>query len=281
MIVVRSWIQRVAIVLLACHFQLLPGAARAETLTMGGVGWSLGVMRHMADAYTRRHPDVTIVIPPSVGSNGGIRTLLAGKFDASFSSRGLTAEEQAQGAVAIPLFKTPFVLAVSTEVRGDVGLTKEEVVRAFDLAIPSWPDGTPLRILFRPESEAANGALKQHFPGIATVLEEGRKRRGAIVLQTDQEAMTQGERVPGTIVPATLAGILGEGRALKPVAIDGVAPTVPALESGAYPMWMAMRVIVAPHTGEAARAFIEFSRSAEGRSILSRYGALPIDRLDE
>lgn len=279
MIVVRSWMQCIAIAFLMFHVQL--PAAAAETLSMGGVGWSLGVMRHLADAYTSRHPDVTIAIPPSVGSSGGIRTLLAGKFDASFSSRALTAEEKAQGAAAVPLFKTPFVLAVSTEVRGDVRLTKEEVVRAFDLAIPSWPDGTPLRVVFRPEGEAANGALKQHFPGIDKVLEEGRKRRGAVVLQTDQETMTQAERVPGTLVPAALAGILGEGRTLKPVAIDGLAPTVAALESGGYPMWMAMRVIVAPHTGEAARAFIEFSRSAEGRSILSRYGVLPIDRLDE
>jgi phosphate transport system substrate-binding protein len=279
--VVRHRVRCVAIALLFFHLQLLPGAARAETLTMGGVGWSLGLMRTLADAFGRHHPDVTIVIPPSVGSNGGIRTLLAGKFDASFSSRPLTAEEKAQGAVSIPLFKTPFILAVSSDVRGPLSLTKEEVVRAFALDIPSWPDGTPLRVAFRPESEGTNALLIRHFPGIGPVLEEGRKRRGAIVLQTDQETMTQGERVPGTLVPATLAGILGERRTLKAVAIDGVEATVEALDNDTYPMWMAMRIIVAPHTGETARAFIAFSRSAEGRSILGRYGALPIERLDE
>jgi len=281
MVGARSWARGAAVLLLAGGILALPQAARAEALTMGGNGWSLGIMRLLADAYTRRHPDVQISIPPSVGSSGGIRAVLAGKFDASFSGRPLTGEERAQGGAAVPVFRTPFVLAVSTAVPGDLSLTREEVVKAFDLAIPAWPDGTPLRVVFRPASESANDILIAAFPGIAPVLEHGRKRRGAVVLQTDQEAMKQGEQVPGTLVPNALVGILAERRALKPVAIDGVAPSVRALEEGRYPVGVALRVVVGPNATPAVRDFIAFLRSPEGREILLRYGALPVDTLDE
>ena len=244
---------------------------------MGGNGWSLGIMRILADAYTSRHPDVLITIPPSVGSSAGIRAALAGKFDASFSSRPLTAAERDQGATAVPLFQTPFVLAVSKEVPGDLTLSKNEVVKAFDLGIPNWPDGTPLRVVFRPASESANETLISHFPGIAPVLEQGRKRRGAIVLQTDQEVMKQGEQVAGTLVPVALVGILAEPRVLKPVAIDGVVPSAQTLADGRYPLGVGMIIVIGPKAGAAVRDFIGFARSEEGRGILLRYGALPVD----
>ncbi len=277
----RSWGRGVAAALLAGYLQWVPGAALGETLTMGGNGWSLGIMRILADAYTRHHPDVQIVIPPSVGSAGGIRAALAGKFDAAFSARVLTPDERNQGGASVPLFRTPFVLAVSTAVPGDLALTKQDVVKAFDLAIPAWPDGTPLRVVFRPANESANDVLITHFPGIAPVLEAGRKRRGAIVLQTDQEVMKQGEQVAGTLVPGALVGILAEGRSLKPVAIDGVAPSVEALMHNRYPMWVGMRFVVGPNPAATVHDFIAFTRSKEGGDILLRHGALPVDHFDE
>lgn len=281
MIGARSWGRGLAMALLAGILQGMPGAACAEALTMGGNGWSLGIMRILADAYTRRHPDVQIVIPPSVGSSGGIRAMLAGKLDAGFSGRTLTPAEREQGGIDVPLFRTPFVLAVSKAVSGDLTLSKAEVVKAFDLALPSWPDGTPLRVVFRPASESANDILIAHFPGIEPVLEQGRKKRGASVLQTDQEVMKQGEQVVGTLVPAALVGILAEQRFLKPVAIDGIVPSVEALADGRYPMGMGMRIVIAPQTGATVRDFIGFVRSDEGRDILRRHGALPTERLDE
>ncbi|HYH39168.1 MAG TPA: substrate-binding domain-containing protein [Azospirillum sp.] len=276
----RSKARWVAVLLLAGAVLAGPGAARAESLTMGGSGWSLGIMRELAAAYTRRHPEVSITIPASVGSAGGVRAVLAGTFDAAFSGRPLSAAERAEGAVATPVFRTPFVLAVSTAVAGRLSLTREEVVKAFDLAIPAWPDGTPLRVVFRPASESANDVLIAAFPGIAPVLDQGRKRRGAIVLQTDQDVMKQGEQVPGTLIPNALVGILAERRALKPVAIDGVVPSAETLADGRYPMEVALRIVLGPKSGATVRDFIGFVRSAEGREIMLRYGALPVDGAD-
>lgn len=280
MLGVRSWARGVVALLVAGVVLGQPRAACAETLTVGGSGWSLAVMRELADAYTRRHPNVSIAIPPSVGSAGGIRAALAGTFDAALSSRPLSDAERAQGAKAIPVFRTPFVLAVSTAVAGDLSLTRDEVVKAFDFAIPAWPDGTPLRVVFRPPSESANDTLMEAFPGIGPVLEQGRKRRGAIVLQTDQEVMKQGEQVPGTLIPNALVGILAERRALKPVAIDGVVPSPQTLADGRYPMGTALNVVLGPKSGAAVQGFIAFLRSAEGREIMLRNGALPVDGHD-
>ncbi|PWC53943.1 substrate-binding domain-containing protein [Azospirillum sp. TSO22-1] len=83
MVGARSRARWVAALLLAAVFGG-PAAVRAESLTMGGSGWPLGIMRELAAAYSRRHPDVSITISASVGSAGGIRAVLGGTFDPAF-----------------------------------------------------------------------------------------------------------------------------------------------------------------------------------------------------
>jgi phosphate transport system substrate-binding protein len=132
---------------LACLCLLFPTTAFAETLTMGGTGMANGIIRALADAYTMKHPDVRITIPPSVGSGGGIRALLAGKFDVSFSARPLKEKEERNGARAVPLAISPFVLAVASTIQGDLNLSSAEVIKVYEGDIAEWPDGTPVRLV--------------------------------------------------------------------------------------------------------------------------------------
>jgi len=89
---------------------------RAVELVMGGAGWSIGIMRIMAEKNSETHPEVNIVILSSVGSGGGIRAVVAGKFDLSFAFRLPKPKNQAKGLSGVPLLRTPFVLAVSDQV---------------------------------------------------------------------------------------------------------------------------------------------------------------------
>ena len=67
---------------LAGLFGLRPSASMAAgeaVLTIPGTGDSQDVLRLLAERFQRDNPDVTVEIPDSVGSTGGIRLVQIGR----------------------------------------------------------------------------------------------------------------------------------------------------------------------------------------------------------
>ena len=260
---------------LAVGLTLTATAARANPLTMGGTGVSLALARVLADAFTVRNPEVTVDMPPSVGSGGGIKALLAGQFGLSFSARPLKDRETAQGAVADVLCRTPFVLAVSDQVAGELSLTGAEILDIFSRETTQWPDGTPITLVFRPPSETGAALLETQFPGLTEHFPVGRASRGAIVAFTDQEMMSIGERNVGSLVFGALVAMKAEKRRLRQISLDGVAPTIGNLSNGSYPMDMTIRTVLGPNPGETALRFRRFTKTPEAATIMRSFDCLP------
>ncbi|MCB9948281.1 MAG: substrate-binding domain-containing protein [Rhodospirillaceae bacterium] len=265
------------IVALLGHPAIVTGAAASETMVMGGTGLAIGLAHRLADAYGERHPDLSIVIPDSVGSSGGIRAVADGAFDLAYVARPLRDEEKPLGLAEIAFLRTPYVLAVSTQVGGVLDLASDDVLRAYSGELTHWPDGTPLRCVVRDENDTGSQILSQQFPGLAAILDRQRQTRGTLVAFTDQDAMDLAERVPGALAMSTLLTLRTEDRALQAVAIDGVEPTVDNLRSGIYPMDVTLRIVLGPQPSAHARDFVTFIQSASGRDLLEQLGAMPID----
>ena len=79
----------------------------------------------------------------------------------------------------------------------------------------------------------------------------------------------------GTFIGATYAQITMERRKLRLVSIDGVAPTVEALESGAYPHAKSFHFVRLRDAGPTVERFVQFVRSDEGVRALREAGCLP------
>ena len=73
---VTSLIRSVVVVTAFCL--LFTAGSFAATLKIGGTGAALGTMRILADQFVRMRPDISVVIPDSLGSGGGIKAVLAG-----------------------------------------------------------------------------------------------------------------------------------------------------------------------------------------------------------
>jgi len=245
-------------------------------LTMGGTGWSIAIMRAAARAFMASQPDITISIPDSVGSSGGIRALLAGTFAASFAARPLKPSEAAQGTKARPILKTPFVLAVSSKLGDDLNVSTSDIYDIYGRRLASWPDGTPIRPVVRQEDDTDSRVLVQHFPGIAPTLERARAARGRILVYTDQEAMSYAERVPGALITTTLMAIRAENRSLNPIALNGIIPSPDTLSAGTYPMAITLQLVTADASPPEIDPFLQFLETPEARDLIRRNGALPI-----
>ncbi len=266
---------------LALGVAIAPATGNAETLKIGGTGAALGTMRIVAEAYMRRHPGTTVEVFDSLGSGGGIKAVLAGALQIGLSSRPLKQSERDAGAVATTYAKTPFILVTPGSSGEPINLTSEEITRFFTGKPTTWPDGTPVRIVLRNEGDSTTTMLVENFAGMSEALASARATQGISMAFTDQEEMDLAEDTPGSMATGTLTALLSERRRLTPIAVDGVAPTVENLASGTYRFSKVLSVVVSAAPAPSVQSFMRYLLSAEGATILTEYGNLPVGANDD
>lgn len=175
----------------------------------------------------------------------------------------------------IPYAKSALVFATRPDNR-ETGVTTEQLIEIYAGARRRWPDGTPIRIVLRPDTDSDTIHLKEHIPSIGPALDAAADRPGIPVAFTAQDAADLLQRLPGGLGTTMLALILSENRPLKALSLDGVAPTPEAMADGSYGMTKTYSIVTGPAPGELAKRFIAFVYSDEGAAILRRTGHLPL-----
>ena len=93
-----------------------------------------------------------------------------------------------------------------------------------------------------------------------------------ILALTDKSNADTLEIVPGAIGTATRAQIISEKRALQPLALDGVMPSLQTLDKGSYPYAKTFGLVTAPKPGLLVQQFIAFVRSPARQQVLKKNG---------
>lgn len=252
---------------------LLAGnAAAAEKLRLGGTGTATGMLKHVGAVFAAANP-VQFEVIPGLGSSGAIQALADGKLDIAVSARPLKANEIAAGLKQVALLRTAFVLATSQ--RNPNGFKTANLVGVFSSSMPTWADGTPIRVILRPRSETDTALLGQMAPGMDKAIEAMRLRPEIPVAATDQDNADMAERTPGSLTGTTMTQLKAENRRLQIVRVDEVEPTTVNVETGAYPFWKKLHFILRPNGSAVAQQFMEFLRSLPGEKALREVDVLP------
>lgn len=246
-------------------------STRAEELKLGGTGGALETMRELAGAYAREHSQTRIRVLPSLGSGGGIKAVLAGAIQIAVSSRPLKNAELTQGAVAVEYGRTPFIFVTSIN-NQMTGLDVEDLVEIYAGRTTTWSDGTRIRLVLRPLGESDSEMVKNISPVMREAKTQAEARHGMLFAVTDQESADYQETVPGALGTSTLAQILSEKRALKPLQLNGVDATPANIANGSYPLYKPLYLVTGPGSPPAALIFIDFVLSPQGLEILERNG---------
>lgn len=275
-VIKRFFISYRAVLLVACL--LVANAARAGeaditgvVVRVGGSGTGLGTIRLLADAFLKSHPQANFVIVPSLGSGGGIKALRAGAIDVALISRPLKEKERGPDITALEYARTPLVFAVA-EPAVLVSLTVPELVSIYAGERKTWPSGGALRLVLRPESESDTDITKSVSPEMRQAVTEALVRPGMLVALTDKASADLLETIPGAFGTTTLAQIISENRTLKPLAIDGVTPSLTTLADAKYRYFKTLFTVTGPKTSPLVHEFTAFMRSAAGREILQLNG---------
>lgn len=252
------------------------GPVAAEpALRIGGTGSALGGVQLLLDGLTKRHPEITGVVLPSVGTSGAVKAVAAGALDIGLTSRPLKVAERGLGLAVHPYGATALVFAVRRDNPRNT-IRSTEIVDIYEEKITAWGDGTPIRFILRPPSDGDTEILLRFLPRLASAWQEAAEKRIVPVAYTDQEAAELIETIPGAIGPNSLSLILAERRPIRALALDGVMPTVETIRDGTYDLTKTFHFVTRPEPEPAVRAFMEFAASPEGRDILEATGVVPL-----
>ncbi len=257
-------------------FALAAAGAHADSIKIGGTGTGLGTMKLMAREFGKSRPHAQLIVTPSLGSTGAIKAVLAGAVDIGISARPLTREERSQGASARAYARTPFVVATgaNSESAGPAGLTLAQLVQIYSGKVTHWPDGSRIRLVVRPDADADTAAIRAFSAEMSAAITAALARKGLRMADTDQDNADALERLPGSLGTTTLTQIMTENRALRPLALDGVAPTLQSLAAGRYRYFKTLHLVTGPGPAPLAREFVAFIRSPAGQAIFARSGNL-------
>jgi phosphate transport system substrate-binding protein len=260
---------------------IFTGAAYAgskETLMIAGTGSGISVMKLMARDFQRKHPNVTVKVLPSIGSTGGIRAVREEKIDIGLSARSLRPEERSAGIIEEPYGRIAFIFGVQ-DLNPKKGFTLAEIEEIYAGKRKTWPDGTPIRLILRPLSDAYSIYLAS-IPGMNSASEKAHAIPGVFVGNTDQEAARQIEKTPGSIGTTSSSVVTTEKRKIKALSVDGTAPTVANVSTGKYPYAMTMSVVYKRNKYRGStKDFIEFVFSRYGQTLLTDNGHVTLRRV--
>lgn len=268
-----------ALLFVGSVFSCAAFANSKNTLMITGTGSSIAPMQLMASGFQKKYPNVNVEVLPSIGSTGGIRAIRENKIDIGLSARSLKPEER-RGRITQEIYaRTAFIFGVqnSNPVKD---ITLREIEDIYSGKRKAWPDGTPIRLILRPLSDAYSAYLVSINPGITSAYEKAHTVPDVFVGNTDQEAARQIEKTPGSFGTTSSSVVAAEQRKVKALSVNGTAPTLANVSTGKYPYVMTLRMVYKKDKYSGLiKDFVEFVFSGDGQKLLSDSGHVTLHRV--
>jgi phosphate transport system substrate-binding protein len=246
----------------------LQSPAGAKELSVVGTGDGIELLRALSAAYSADNPDTTVMVPPSIGSGGGLAAVGGDKEVLARVARPLTDSERALGLVATPMFRLPSAFFVH---RGAnvTDLRARQLADVYAGRIVNWSEvaGANLRIkvVRREEADSTLTVLRQSMPGWKDLVITEKSKTAV----TTQDAINTVKDVEGAIGfgPYTKALEME----LVVLRIDGKYPTDLDYPSAVTVSLVHKQATVTP---DAAK-FIAYVKTARAKTLLSSMGGVP------
>ncbi len=243
-------------------------------LIFAGSGSNLPIVRVLAQAFQRTHPEITIDVPASIGSSGGIQAAADGAIAMGLISRELKDKEKGRGLTVITYARTPLIIGVHPSVAEDA-ITHAELLDIYRGKKRSWRDGRDIVVLTREPGDSSIEALVKGVPGFKAVYEESQQAARWTTLLTDQVMNETLARTPHAIGMSDLGSVTIERHLIKQLKVNGMAPTLKNLQAGRYPLYKTLAFVYRKERLPAGVGlFLDYVRSKEGEKILKVNGYL-------
>ncbi len=214
---------------------LSAGPVLAKNLSVNGSTTVLPILQEVAEAYMQDNPGINISIA-GTGSGNGIKAVIDGMTDIGMSSRWIR-EGEVKNAFDNGIYVVPFAIALDSIIpvvhpNNPVGeLTSDQLRGIYNGNITNWNQvGGPDRPIVSISRDSSSGT---YGVWVDVVL------KGDRVSPRTQLLPSNGAIVQAVSGNPNAIGYVGIGYLsdrLKPVKLDGVAPTFENAASGDFPV---------------------------------------------
>jgi phosphate transport system substrate-binding protein len=277
--------KRVAVILVAAVFCTLGGVGWSQTtpqqtgqvtLTAAGSGVNLAITRLLAEAFMQERPQIAIVVPGSIGTQGAIAAVVDGAINLGLISRPLKDEEKALGIVAKPYARAAMVFGVHPTVKDD-GITSEDLIAILKGVKARWQDGNEIIVQVREKFDSGFQILGKTIPGFSEAYWASLEEKRWSVYFTDQDANRALATTPYALGVTDFGMVATEKLNVKVLQYNGVFPSQETVANGTYPLSRQLAFIYREDKlAKEAKDFFDFVFSAAGEKILHDYNYLPI-----
>jgi len=237
----------------------------AGNITIVGSTAMQPLIEEAAKRFMEQHPGVQISVQGG-GSGTGLSQVSQGACDIGMSD--IFAEEK-EGIDATKLKDHPVIVqAFAVVTHPDVGvesLTKKQLQDIFTRKITNWKEvgGKKQKIFLvnRAKGSGTRATFKKY------VLEGIEEAKGDVEQDSSGAVHKIVSETPGAI---SYLGIAYLDNKVKPVKIDGAAPTEEDINTGKYPFWAYGHLYTKGEPSKVVKAFIDFVLSDEVQNGLVR-----------
>lgn len=240
----------------------------AEDITVVGTGAGMFVLKSLGEAFSRKNPEIKIIVPESIGSSGGIKSVGTDKEKIARVSREIKDTEKHYGLKYLPFAKLPIVFFVNKNVNINE-LSPQQICDIYSGKTVNWKDlggaDEPVRVIRREDGDSALEVLLASLPGFKGIAITAKSK----TTFTDQETVAAAEEKNGTLAFGPYSNTFDHG--VKVLSIAGKKPT-----DSDYPYNSILALVFKEenHTGNIKK-FIEFVSSPDARDVISSAGGMP------
>ncbi len=241
--------------------------AQTAELKIVGSGDGIELLQAIAAAYTAANPGKNVMVPPSIGTAGGIAAVGTDKEIMGRIARRLTDAEKAQGMVETPLVKVPVGIFVHPS-SGIAELTAAQTVDIFLGKVRNWSEvggrDLTVRIVSRQQTDSTLLALRSGMPGWQDL----------VITDRSKLALTTTEMFDAV---QTTQGAIGFGpyskvwaKSVTYIRVDGKLPT-----DADYKSITSLSLLHKASTVTSdAKAFLAFAATPKAKDIMRDLGGL-------
>ena len=223
----------------------------------------------LCESFMNLYPNVTVTAE-FTGSSAGIESVLSGACDIGNSSRNLSEDEIAAGAVE-NIVAIDGIAVVTDPANTVSDLTKDQLVSIYTGEVTNWSEfggeSMPIIVIGREAGSGTRSAFEE-------ILEIEDQCAYANELDSTGAVMAKVASTPGAIGYVSLDVV---DDTVKPLQLDGVDATEENIKAGTYilsrPFVMATKGEIAEQS-ELVQAWFDFIGSDEGQQIIKDAGLI-------
>ncbi len=254
-----------------CLSLILPVTTYAEEITIVGTGSGPPILKAVGLAFTKENPDVKIIVPPSIGSGGAIRSVGNDDYIIGRVAREIKPSEQHYKLIYVPIARVPIVFYTNKTVKIH-NLTNGNICDIYSGKVFTWQQlggsNARIRVIRRQDGDSSLSVLRQSFPNFHDLA----ITKFSKTTHSDPDTINLTEETADAIAFGSYSDV--KNRNVSVLNIDNVSPA-----DAAYPYYGNFALIFKEknRTGNIKK-FIDFATSPAASAAILRGGGLPINK---